>query len=205
MKFELVLSLEVAEHVPPEYTDELIQRLATATTKYLVFAAARPGQGGTGHIDESMHDRNWWIERFTNANRGPGEGKLHLLPQLSRGIRYVTGYPDRSYDFGTNLIALGAPGVEDVDKIPQIAHDCSFNAKRTGKLVYGDAEDQKYAEKHNLPMHLELERSCNQDQTEEEKISYDEKRHNLVEGHAQALWPELDLLIRRVQRGELKC
>ena len=81
MDFELVLSLEVAEHVPAEFTDELKQRLATATTKYPVFSTARPGQGGIGHIDKSSHDRDWWIERFTNADRGPGAEKLRVLPQ----------------------------------------------------------------------------------------------------------------------------
>ena len=55
MQFELVLSLEVAEHVPPEHTAELIERLARATSKYLVFSAARPGQGGTDRFDDSMH------------------------------------------------------------------------------------------------------------------------------------------------------
>lgn len=204
MKFELVLSLEVAEHVPPEYTDELIRRLATATTKYLVFSAARPGQGGTGHIDESMHTRDWWIERFTSADRGANAGKLHLLPQLSRGIRYVTGW-DRAYDFGTNLIAFGAPGVEDIVEIPQIAHDCSFYGLSTPKQIRGDKGDQDYAEKHNMSMYLELERPCSWMKAEKTLEKYNEKRQNWMEGQAQALWPELDLLIRRVKSGELIC
>ncbi len=204
MEFELVLSLEVAEHVPPEFTDELIRRLATATTKYLVFAAARPGQGGTGHIDESMHDREWWIDRFQNADRGPGAGKLRLLPQLSRGMRYVTAWSERAYDFGTNLIAFGAPGVDDIEEIPQIAHDCSLNGIQK-KIISGDPADTNYAKKHNLTMSFELERPCDQEQTDEEGKKYTEKRANWVEGHAQALWPELDLLIRRVRKGELKC
>lgn len=200
MEFELILSLEVAEHVPPEFTDELIRRLATATSKYLVFAAARPGQGGTGHLDESMHARDWWIEKFTNADRGPGAGKLHVLPQLSRGLRYVTSYSERSYDFGTNLIAFGAPGVEDVVEIPQIAHDCSFLPARGDEKIVGDPEDVKYAKDHNLPESLPLERHCPAFSKEER-----EKRQHWVEGQAQALWPELDLLIRRVKIGELKC
>jgi SAM-dependent methyltransferase len=205
MQFELVLSLEVAEHVPPEFTDELIRRLATATTKYLVFAAARPGQGGTGHIDESMHDREWWIERFQNADRGPGAGKLHLLPQLSRGLRYVTAFSERAYDLGTNLIAFGAPGVEDIEEIPQIAHDCSLNGRITPKTISGDSADKNFAKKYNLTTSFELERPCDGKQTNEEGSKYTEKRAHWVEGHAQALWPELDLLIRRVKKGELKC
>ncbi len=201
MQFELVLSLEVAEHVPPEHTAELIERLARATSKYLVFSAARPGQGGTGHIDDSSHSREWWIDQFTSADRGEGKGKLRLLPQLSRGLRYVTSYTERAYDFGTNIIALGAPGVEDITAIPQIAHDCFFHTSRmTNKEVYGDAADKAYALEHNLPTYLELERPCALPSEEDKK-----KRVNWIEGQTQALWPELDLLIRRVKSGELKC
>ena len=199
MQFELVLSLEVAEHIPPEHTSELIERLARATTKYLVFSAARPGQGGTGHLDESMHDRSWWIEQFTTVRRGTATGKLKLLPQLSRALRYVTSYPERAYDFGTNLIAFGAPGVEDMAAVPQIAHDCFFHG-RGSKEEHGDDADKAYAREHNLPAYLELERPCPLQSKEEI-----EKREAWLEGQAQALWPELDLLVRRVRSGELKC
>ena len=133
--------------------------MATATTKYPVFSTARPGQGGTGHIDKSSHDRGWWIERFTNADRGPGAGKIRVLPQLSRGIRCVTGW-DSAYGFGTNLIAFGAPGFgEDVVEIPQIAQDYNFNPPRaTEHKFVGDEADQDYGTKSNLPLHLDIER-----------------------------------------------
>lgn len=200
MEFELVLSLEVAEHVPAEHTAELVRRLASATSKYLVFAAARPGQGGTGHIDESMHTREWWIEQFAAADRGPGQGKLRLLPQLSRVLRYVTSYTERVYDLGTNLIAMGAPGVEDLAAVPQIAHDCFFHPHSANKEVHGDAADREYSVEHGMLTYVELERPCAEHSPGEE-----EKRRNWLEGQAQALWPELDLLIRRVKSGELSC
>ncbi len=201
MGFELVLSLEVAEHIPAEFQEEFIQRLATATTKYLVFAAARPGQGGTGHITDSMHTREWWIEKFTNADRGSNAGKLKLLPQLSRGIRYVTGW-DRAYDFGTNLVAFGAPGVEDISQIPQIADDCSFLGRPKQKDLYGDDADRKYAKEHGMPEFLNIERPCEKNGQIEDR---NEKRAQLLIGQAQALWPELDLLIRQVNAGEFQC
>jgi SAM-dependent methyltransferase len=200
MQFELVLSLEVAEHIPAEHASELIERLARATSKYLVFSAARPGQGGTGHIDESMHDRDWWIEQFTTANRGTATGKLKLLPQLSRALRYVTGWAERAYDFGTNLIAFGAPGVEDVAAVPQLAHDCFFHGLGLMPEVHGDDADKAYAREHNMSAFLPLERPCPPPRPEER-----EKRAAWVEGQGQALWPELDLLVRRVRSGELKC
>lgn len=203
MRFDLVLSLEVAEHVPPAFTGELIQRLAKATAKYLVFSAARPGQGGTGHIDESMHNRTWWIDSFTNADRGGGMGKLRYLPQLSRAMRHVTAYQERAYDLGTNLIALGAPGVEDVPDIPQIAHDCAFGQQvaTSAGVIEGDAMEKAYIEKHHLPQSLEVARPCPPAESKEERL----RRRYSVEGQAMALWPELDLLIRRVRSNELAC
>lgn len=200
MGFELVLSLEVAEHVPAEFADELVRRLAGATSKYLVFAAARPGQGGTGHLDESMHDRAWWIERFTREERG-GRGRLRLLPQLSRTLRHVTGFQERAYDLGTNLVAFGAPGVADVPDVPQIAHDCFFLPHfGVSAEIWGDMADREYAKEHDLPPSVKVERPCPKGNAEEIK-----QRAHWVEGQAQALWPELDLLIRRVRTGELKC
>lgn len=199
MGFELVLSLEVAEHVPPEFTGELIRRLASATTKYLVFAAARPGQGGTGHIDESMHNRTWWIEQFTSVDRGE-QGKLKLLPHLSRTLRRITGFQERAYDFGTNLVAFGAPGVEDVSEIPKIAHSCVFPPiYGTSSEFKSDGEDEKYAKEHDMPISTKVE-AC-PPATEEQK----KQRGHWVEGQAMALWPELDLMIRRVKSGELVC
>jgi SAM-dependent methyltransferase len=202
MGFELVLSLEVAEHLPAELIDQFIQSLARATTKYLVFSAARPGQEGTGHIDKTMHTRDWWIKRFIKADRGPNEGKLHLLPQLSRGMRDVTGWADSAYDFGTNLVAFGAPGVPDISEIPQIAHDCSFYMAQSnyGDKIYPDEADAKYAKKHNILEYLPLTQHC-----EKEDENQVEKHEHWVEGQVQALWPELDLLIRRVKRGEIEC
>lgn len=202
MDFELVLSLEVAEDVPSEHTNELIQRLGAATSKYLVFSAARPGQGGTGHIDESMHNRTWWIEQFTNVDCGAGGGKLKLLPQLSRALRHVTGFQERAFDFGTNLIAFGCDDTKDESQVPQIAHDCFFKPVYIiNKEIVGDSKDQAYAKRHNMSLSLELERPCPDSPTEEDR----RQRMNWVEGQTQALWPELDLLIRRVRKGELTC
>lgn len=198
MKFDLVLSLEVAEHIAVQYQSELIRRLASATSKYLVFSAARPDQGGTGHIDDSMHSRTWWIEQFSQQG-------LTYLPQLSRALRYVTSRPDRPYDLGYNLIAMGANGAPDVEEIPPLAHDCMYHPKfkiewREGDRQYLDYEEREYSQKHNLPEYLPLRQPCPFPSDENM-----EKRRLWVEGQEQALWPELDHLIRLVKSHELKC
>jgi SAM-dependent methyltransferase len=63
--FDLVLSLEVAEHLPPSKAEDFVDQL-TALGPVVVFSAAIPGQGGTGHTNEQWPD--YWSELF--ARRG---------------------------------------------------------------------------------------------------------------------------------------
>ena len=98
-KYDLVLSLEVAEHMPPEHIDKLAESLAAATSKYLVFTAARPGQGGTGHVPGSMHSKEWWREApFASVQgargRAPGEASevaLRWVPSAASGEARALG------------------------------------------------------------------------------------------------------------------
>lgn len=60
-KFDLVLSLEVAEHLSEEFADLFIKSL-TNHSDIIVFSAALPGQGGQGHMNEQYLD--YWIKKF---------------------------------------------------------------------------------------------------------------------------------------------
>lgn len=64
-RFGAAVCLEVAEHVAPRRADALVDLLAAASDVVL-FTAATPGQGGTGHVNEQPHA--YWITRF--AARG---------------------------------------------------------------------------------------------------------------------------------------
>lgn len=50
-RFDLALSLEVAEHLPLERAETFVDDL-TALAPVVLFSAAIPGQGGYGHINE---------------------------------------------------------------------------------------------------------------------------------------------------------
>jgi cyclopropane fatty-acyl-phospholipid synthase-like methyltransferase len=50
-KFDLVVCLEVAEHLPLSRSREFVKDLTKLSNKIL-FSAATPGQGGTNHINE---------------------------------------------------------------------------------------------------------------------------------------------------------
>lgn len=60
-RFDLVLSLEVAEHLKPESAELFVQSLVRLSD-ILVFSAAVPGQGGQHHINEQWP--SWWAQLF---------------------------------------------------------------------------------------------------------------------------------------------
>jgi SAM-dependent methyltransferase len=63
-KFDLAYCFEVAEHLPAELGDRLV-RFTAGLAPTVVFTAAQPGQGGTGHINEQP--KEYWIERFEKS------------------------------------------------------------------------------------------------------------------------------------------
>lgn len=60
-KFDLIISTEVAEHLPIENADLFISNLVEHGD-FILFSAAVPGQGGTYHINEQP--QQYWIEKF---------------------------------------------------------------------------------------------------------------------------------------------
>jgi SAM-dependent methyltransferase len=60
-KFDLVYCFEVAEHLPAPLGDKLVNYLCGFNSP-VVFSAAQPGQGGTGHVNEQPPA--YWIQRF---------------------------------------------------------------------------------------------------------------------------------------------
>ncbi|GMQ26643.1 hypothetical protein Aoki45_33260 [Algoriphagus sp. oki45] len=64
-KFDLCLCLEVAEHLPENSGETLIDTLV-CHSDMILFSAAIPGQGGQNHINEQ--EPQYWIEKF--AKRG---------------------------------------------------------------------------------------------------------------------------------------
>lgn len=61
-RFDLALSIEVAEHIEKEYADVFVDTLVTASD-HVVMTAAPPGQGGTMHVNEQPPI--YWLQKFT--------------------------------------------------------------------------------------------------------------------------------------------
>lgn len=63
-KFDLVISLEVAEHILPENANTFIETLCLHSN-LILFSAAVPGQEGTMHFNEQLND--YWIKIFDKS------------------------------------------------------------------------------------------------------------------------------------------
>ncbi len=60
-QFDLVMSLEVAEHLPAECAEMFVESL-TSLGPVVLFSAAIPFQGGVHHVNEQWQE--YWVERF---------------------------------------------------------------------------------------------------------------------------------------------
>lgn len=63
-RFDLAMSLEVAEHLPIGRAESFVEDLCRASDTVL-FSAAIPGQGGTHHVNEQFP--SFWIPLFGRA------------------------------------------------------------------------------------------------------------------------------------------
>jgi cyclopropane fatty-acyl-phospholipid synthase-like methyltransferase len=67
-RYDLAISLEVAEHLAPERADSFVADLCRASNVVL-FSAAIPGQDGDGHQNEQWP--SYWAERFLRLGYMP--------------------------------------------------------------------------------------------------------------------------------------
>ncbi|MDA8377721.1 MAG: class I SAM-dependent methyltransferase [Planctomycetia bacterium] len=73
---DLVISTEVAEHLPPESADKFVAFIASAAP-LVVFTAATPGQGGTDHLNEQPAE--YWVEKFGSLGFSLDEGRTRVM------------------------------------------------------------------------------------------------------------------------------
>jgi SAM-dependent methyltransferase len=67
-KFDLVVSLEVAEHLPETSAKTFVESL-TNHGDTIIFSAAIPWQGGQNHLNEQW--KQYWIDLFRENNYDP--------------------------------------------------------------------------------------------------------------------------------------
>lgn len=80
-KFDLVMSVEVAEHIPSRYSKNLVNSICRHAQNLVVFTAAPPGTPGEDHIN--CRDRNFWDILFKENGFSFDEGKSAELAQYA--------------------------------------------------------------------------------------------------------------------------
>lgn len=83
-KADLVICLEVVEHIPPSLEDVVFDNIVRHVGQYLLFSGATPGQQGTGHINEQPE--SYWFAHL--VRRG-----LRLIPDQTIQIRLASQLP----------------------------------------------------------------------------------------------------------------
>lgn len=63
---DVAVCMEVAEHIPFECSDALVDNIVSTSAKNIIFTAATPGQKGMSHIN--LQPPGFWKEKF--AKRG---------------------------------------------------------------------------------------------------------------------------------------
>lgn len=108
-KFDVVMCLEVVEHLPPESADTILESLSRHAGGLIVFSAAEPNQPGHGHINclpierwlrhweeigwvPSLHDTlamraiatlSWFKRNIVVLRRGPDSESENSIRELS--------------------------------------------------------------------------------------------------------------------------
>jgi SAM-dependent methyltransferase len=67
-RFDLAISMEVAEHLDERYADGFIDFL-TSLSDVVLFSAAIPGQGGVEHVNEQW--QGYWAQKFAGHDFQP--------------------------------------------------------------------------------------------------------------------------------------
>jgi len=107
-RFDLAMSLEVAEHLGADAADGFVASLVRHSPCVL-FSAAIPEQGGTSHVNEQWP--SYWIEKFAAHGYRPWDFRAQLW-----------GNPQIDHWYAQNMLLFVREGVEgDFPALAQIA------------------------------------------------------------------------------------
>ena len=130
---DMVYSIEVAEHIEPEYADNYVDALTRHGAKYIIMTAAPPGQGGTGHFN--LQPKSYWYDKLLTKGYEVYPEWAEKIDQCCQEARDpekadppVLSYPGRGDGTGFN------DGVHKPKSTNWLTHDDAMNAS-TDKLV----------------------------------------------------------------------
>lgn len=163
-RFDLAISLEVAEHLPKYHAEAFIDTL-TQAAPIVLFSAAIPHQGGVNHINEQWQD--YWHKLFANKNFLPCDilrNKIWLNEQVAdHYAQNIILYIDESNV--TNLNPAIIEGIKHTDiNLLNIVHPRRYlkmadriqNLKKSNKAYRQQIENMQNPQYMSLSRHLSV-------------------------------------------------
>jgi len=89
-KYDLSMSIEVAEHIMPDKSEQFVRNLAESSEKYIVLSAAEPGDGGTGHINCRIFSE--WTDMFEKYGFAVSKEDTKILRGIFKSLKRPTKY-----------------------------------------------------------------------------------------------------------------
>ncbi|MEM9291988.1 MAG: methyltransferase domain-containing protein [Acidobacteriota bacterium] len=136
-RYDLAISLEVAEHLPAGAAETFVSSL-TAASDFVLFSAAIPHQGGIGHVNEQWPA--YWIDHF--AQRGYRASNFvrrqvwtnpQVLPWYRQNVILFVRH-ERAPEVG--IPHLGAPGHDEV--LPLVLPEIYLPKAEQMRSVHGN-------------------------------------------------------------------
>lgn len=112
-QFDLVESLEVAEHIPEQASEQFIDNLVRHG-RLILFSAATPGQGGEHHINEQAPE--YWQAKFAARDF---EMFDFLRPRLRENRQVYLWYRNNVFVYAHRSIATSLPAAIASTRVPQ--------------------------------------------------------------------------------------
>jgi len=120
-QFDLVLALEVAEHLSPSSADTFVDNL-TKAGPVVLFSAAIPFQGGPHHVNEQWP--GYWIDKFIKRN--------YSVIDCIR--KRVWSDPRVSWFYAQNSFVFARR--ETIEKTPSLSRELSEDSDLPRSLVH---------------------------------------------------------------------
>jgi hypothetical protein len=121
-RFDLVQSLEVAEHITPAASEAFVENLARHAERFVLFSAAPPGQGGEYHVSERSYE--FWRGLFAAHGFSPFDFVRPLIARdgrVSYWYRYNTLLYARAEHVGSLPEAIRRTAIGEGKRIPDVS------------------------------------------------------------------------------------
>lgn len=124
-RFDLVQSLEVAEHLPESSATGFVETL-TSHGDVILFSAAPPGQGGAHHINEQPYE--YWRDLFAERRYAMFDclrPRIASQPDLQAWYRFnsfIYAHEDKIFELSSEVRAAEIPRNKPVPDISPVSY-----------------------------------------------------------------------------------